>query len=214
MRRPRSWLLLCALHGVASTLVWWALPTTVEWLTWRSDEDLYYPWTLWTSAWVHQHTPHLIGLQLSLGALTAFAWVVRPPWPATVAWLLAWPLAQASLVLWPQVGYSVGLSGVLHAGWTVLAVQLLQRHIAVPQAQRWGVLLALGLLVKLGMESAWNHPVVWDSGNDKSVVQAAHLAGALWGLALGALAGWLPPRLARRRRPVPPPAVPEESVHP
>ncbi len=96
MRRPRSWLLLCALHGVASMLLWWTQPSTLEWMTWRSDEDLYYPWTLWTSAWVYQSTPQLIGHQLALGVLTAFAWVVRPPWTSTVAWLLAWPLAQAS----------------------------------------------------------------------------------------------------------------------
>ena len=30
MRRPRSWLLLCALHGVASMLLWWTQPTTLE----------------------------------------------------------------------------------------------------------------------------------------------------------------------------------------
>lgn len=213
MRLPRSWLLLCALHGVVSTLLWWAQPGALDALTWRADEGLTRPWTLWTSAWVHQNTPHLIGHQLALGVLTAFAWVVRPPWPSTLAWLLAWPLAQASLVLWPQIGYAVGLSAVLHAGWAVLAVQLLRRRIEMPRARRWGGLLALGLLLKLGLESAWNHPVVWDNGNDRSVVQAAHLAGALWGLCLGWLAGWLPPQ--RPRAQSSPPAAPShETVHP
>lgn len=213
MRRPRSWLLLCALHGVASMLLWWTQPTTLEWMTWRSDEDLHYPWTLWTSAWVYQSTPQLIGHQLALGVLTAFAWVVRPPWTSTLAWLLAWPLAQASLLLWPQIGYSIGLSGVLHAGWAVLAVQLLQRRIEMPQAQRWGGLLMAGLLLKLGLERAWDHPVVWDSGNDRSLVQAAHLAGAVWGLCLGGLARWLPTVRPRARAPSPP-APPDETVHP
>lgn len=210
MRRPRSWLLLCALHGVGSMLLWWAQPATLDGMTWRPDESLKHPWTLWTSAWVYKDTPQLIGHQLILGVLAAFAWVVRPPWTGTLAWLLAWPLAQGTLFLWPQVGYSIGLSGVLHAGWAVLAVQLLLGRIDMPLARRWGALLAVVLLIKLGLERAWDHPVVWDSGNDRSLVQASHLAGAAWGLLLAALAGWLPTGRGRSRTP----AAPEETVHP
>lgn len=210
MRHPRSWLLLCALHGVGSMLLWWAQPGTLERMTWRPDVDLDHPWTLWSSAWVYMDTAQLIGHQVMLGVLAAFAWVVRPPWTSTLAWLLAWPLAQGTLSLWPQVGYSIGLSGVLHAGWTVLAVQLLLGRIELPRARRWGVMLAVALVIKLGLERAWDHPVVWDAGNDRSLVQASHLAGAAWGLCLGTLAGWLPTGRGRTRTP----AAPEETVHP
>lgn len=210
MRHPRSWLLLCALHGVGSMLLWWAQPGTLERMTWRPDDDLHHPWTLWSSAWVYMDTAQLIGHQVMLGVLAAFAWVVRPPWTSTLAWLLAWPLAQGTLSLWPQVGYSIGLSGVLHAGWTVLSIHLLLGRIEMPLARRWGALLAVALLIKLGLERAWDHPVVWDSGNDRSLVQASHLAGAVWGLLLAALAGWLPTGRGRTRTP----AAPEETVHP
>ena len=214
MNGSRGWLLLCALHGVASMLLWWAPADTVALLTWRADEGLQRAWTLWSSAWVHLNTPHLIGNQLALGALTAFAWVVRPPLASALAWLLAWPLMQASLQLWPQIGYAVGLSGVLHAGVAVLAVQLLRRRIAVPQARRWGLLLGLGLLLKLGLERGWDHPVVWDTANHISIVQGAHLAGAFWGLWLGWLTSWLPqqrpPETAAQSKPAPV----SETVHP
>ena len=94
-----------------------------------------------------------------------------------------------------------------------MAVQLLQRRIEMPQAQRWGGLLLAGLLFTLGMERAWDHPVVWDSSNDRSLVQAAHLSGAVWGLCLGGLARWLP-TVRRRARAPSPPAPPDETVHP
>lgn len=187
MNRSHSWLLLCALHGVASMLLWWAPADTLALLTWQADGGLRRAWTLWSSAWVHLNTPHLISNQLALGVLTAFVWVVRPPLASALAWLLAWPLVQAVLPLWPQIGYAVGLSGVLHAGVAVLAVHLLRQRIALPQARRWGLLLGLGLLAKLGLERGWNHPVVWDTANHMSVVRGAHLAGAFWGLCLGLL---------------------------
>lgn len=186
MKGSRTWLLLCAFHGVLSMLLWWAQAAAVEPLIWRADGWAEHPWTLWTSAWVHLGTPHLIGNQLALGALTAAGWVLRPPPSATFAWALSWPLTQASLDAWPQVGYAVGLSGLLHAGIVVLAMHLMLAP--VPRALRlWGTALTLGVLVKLVIEHAWNQPVVWDPGNEMSVVQAAHLTGAAWGAALGAL---------------------------
>lgn len=192
MKRSASWLLLCALHGVASMLLWWAGAGTVDLFIWRADGWTRQPWTLWTSAWVHLNTPQLIINQMALGALTAFAWVIRPHWTSTVAWLLVWPLAQGCLVLWPQIGYAVGLSGVLHAGVAVLAMQLLRQRIAIPQARRWGGLLTLALLGKALLERGWAYPVVWDGASEVSVVQAIHLASTAWGLLLGLAVTWLP----------------------
>ena len=44
------------------------------------------------------NTPHLIGNQMALGAMTAMA-RVHPPRLCTLAWLLAWPLTTLTL-LW------------------------------------------------------------------------------------------------------------------
>jgi rhomboid family GlyGly-CTERM serine protease len=202
----RVWLALCALHGVMSMLACWARADVVDALTWQADTWTQQPWTLWTSSWVHLNTPHLIGNQVALGALAALAWVLRPTLAWALAWLLAWPLMQGSLLLWPQIGYAVGLSGVLHAGIAVAAAQLVLGRILVPKAQRWGALLALGLGAKLLIEQAWSYPVVWDAGNDMSVVQAAHLSAVFWG-ALVALA------LGRRGRgPAAPSALPASAA--
>ncbi|WP_439520518.1 rhomboid family intramembrane serine protease [Hydrogenophaga sp.] len=192
MNPSRAWLVVCCVHGVASMLLWWAQSGAVAALTWRADHWAEHPWTLWTSAWVHLNTPHLIGNQLALGALTAFAWLVRPSLRCTLAWLTAWPLMQFSLLWWPQIGYAVGLSGVLHAGAMVLAVQLIFKRIPIRKARRWGVLLALGVITKTLMERGWQYPVVWDRANDMSVVQAAHVSGVVWGLLLGLLVAWWP----------------------
>ncbi|MGE0098898.1 MAG: rhomboid family intramembrane serine protease [Hydrogenophaga sp.] len=200
MNPSRAWLVVCCVHGVASMLLWWAQPDAVEVLTWRADQWAERPWTLWTSAWVHLNTPHLIGNQLALGALTAFAWVVRPSLRCAMAWLTAWPLTQFTLLLWPQIGYAVGLSGLLHAGAMVLAVQLMFKRIPIRKARRWGALLALGVLTKTALERGWSYPVVWDRANDMSVVQAAHLGGVVWGMLLGLLIAWWPGWSAGRLR--------------
>ncbi|MFA6615540.1 MAG: hypothetical protein WCS60_05585, partial [Hydrogenophaga sp.] len=88
MRGSRTWLLLCAIHGVASVLLWWARISAQDALTWHADTWVDHPWTLWTSTWVHRNTPHLIVNQVALGVLTALAWVLRPTRAATLAWFL------------------------------------------------------------------------------------------------------------------------------
>lgn len=198
MRRGAfSWLLVCALHGVASSLLWWAREPLLDQLIWHSDGASGRPWTVWTSAWVHLNTPQLITNQVVLGLLTFAAWWLRPPLPATLAWLLSWPLLQLTLPLWPHVGYSTGLSGPLHAGFAVLAVALLLGQIDAPKARRWGALLLLFLAGKLLLEQAWAYPVVWDTAHNRSVVRAAYLCGALWGVASALLMAAVWPKLRR-----------------
>ncbi|MCV0438584.1 MAG: rhomboid family intramembrane serine protease [Hydrogenophaga sp.] len=191
-----SWLLLCCVHGAASMLLWWWGDGAAQALTWNAADWPARPWTLWTSAWVHLNTQHLVGNQLALGALVAFGWMVRPDLRCTTAWLLAWPLNQISLLLWPQIGSAVGLSGLLHAGTMVLAVQIALDRIPIRGARFWGGLLALGALTKVVLEGGWLRPMVWDASHSMLVVQAAHLTGVLWGLLLGLAAAWRfrPPR--------------------
>jgi hypothetical protein len=199
MKGSRTWLVLCGLHGVASSLLWWVRDSSLQTLTWQAESVWQMPWTLWTSAWVHMNPPHLIFSQMALGMLAALAWVLRPPLISTLAWLLSWPLAQACLIFWPQIGYAAGLAGLMHAGVAVLAVHLLMGVLRVHKGRRWGSLLLLALLAKLGMERAWAFPVVWDASTELSVVQALHLTSALWGAAMAVAlpVGW---RAWRRRQ--------------
>lgn len=190
MRASRSWLLLCAMHAVGSMLLWWAGESFYAPLVWRADSAGSTPWTWWSSAWVHLNTAHLISNQIALGMLAGLAWIVRPSRRSTWVWLLCWPLLQLSLLLWPQIGYAVGLTGLLHAGAAILGVDMLLRRIHIPKARRWGGLLLLALLIKLALEQAWRQPVVWDAADDTAVVQALHLSGAVWGVVLSFRAGW------------------------
>mgnify|MGYP000732884295 CR=1 FL=1 len=109
-----------------------------------------------------------------------------------VAWLLAWPLTQISLLCWPQVGHAVGLSGLMHAGTLLLAVQIALARIPIRGARFWGLLLIWGVLTKVVLERGWSHPLVWDAGQQLWVVQAAHVTGAFWGVVLGLMVAALP----------------------
>lgn len=179
--RSKAWLALCLLHAVASMLVWWGGETWADFLTWRSDHWAGRPWTWWTTAWVHVHTPHLIGNQLAVGALAAMAWLLRPNVWASLAWLLAWPLTTLALLTWPQIGYCVGLSGQIHVALTIVGLHMALGEIRVRKGRRWGSLLLAGLLAKAVLEQGWHWPVVWDDAADMSVVQAVHLAGTACG---------------------------------
>lgn len=193
MKPPRAWWALCGLHGAASLLMWWAgqdNPASV-WV-WRADDGLQHPWTLWTSAWVHLSTPHLVGNLLAMGGVAAAGWVLRPDTRCALAWLLAWPLTQVSLLLWPQVGYATGLSGLMHAGTLLLAVQVALGRLPIRGARFWGGLLTLAVITKVVLERGWAAPLAWDADADIQVVQAAHVTGAAWGVLLGLLVAVLP----------------------
>ncbi len=196
MKRPRSWLLLCALHGLASLLLWWSPQTVADAFTWRADSWIRHPWTVWTGAWVHLNAPHLIGNLLVLTAYLTIGWVARPDGRCALAWLLAWPLVQLSLLLWPEVQQVVGLSGLLHAGALVVAVHLALGRLPIQRARFWGLLLGAAVLSKVALEQAWQRPVVWDGTHELFVVQVAHLAGVCWGIVLGLATGWSAPRRA------------------
>lgn len=194
MNPARHWLWLCALHGALSLLVWCSGPDLAQALTWRSADWPAAPWTLWTSAWVHLNLPHLISNLLAMGGVAAAGWVLRPDARSTLAWLLAWPLTQISLLGWPQVNYAVGLSGLMHAGTLLLAVQMARGRIPTRGGRFWGWLLIGGVLTKVVLERGWSQPLAWDAGNQLWVAQAAHVTGAAWGVLLGLLVALLPAR--------------------
>ena len=196
-----SWLWLCGLHAALSLLVWWSPPGVADALTWRAGEWTARPWSLWSSAWVHLNRPHLVGNVLAMGGVAAAGWVLRPGARCTLAWLLAWPLTQVSLLLWPQVGYAVGLSGLMHAGILVLAVQVALRRLPIQGARFWGGLLVVVVLTKVLLERGWSQPIVWDADSRLPVVLAAHTTGAFWGALLGLV---VPPVLVKLARKSPP----------
>lgn len=189
--RAKLWLSICLLHALASMLVWWMGEPLSQVMTWRAEGWLHRPLTLWTSAWVHRNTPHFISNQLAVGALAAMAWVLRPDVRVSLAWLAAWPLVPLSLPWWPHVSYYMGLSGLIHAAVAGVAVYLLAGEVRVKLARRWGLMLALGLVIKLLLEQAWLRPVVWSEGLGMSVVQSAHLVGVV----AAAVLTWLAMRL-------------------
>ena len=180
--RSKLWLSLCVLHAVASMLVWWMGERLAAWMIWRADDWDDRPWSLWSSAWVHMNTQHLISNQLAVGALAAMAWVLKPGLRASLAWLLTWPVIPLVLPYWPHIGYYAGLSGLIHAAVAVVGVYLVAGRTTVPMARRWGGMLLLGLVTKLLIERAWHWPVVWSDNLGISVVQASHLVGAVAGM--------------------------------
>ena len=176
-RSLAAWPVLCALLALASCAVWWSGGSAA--LTWKSAKWQAQPWTLWSASLAHLTFLHLFGNLLALAVLALLGVFLRAGRSAAGAVLLAWPLGTLALIFWPQVGGYSGLSGLLCA---MLAV--LWFHAASGQAGRmpsW--VLALALALKLLSEHAWSRPIGYDPQWGFNVVYAAHLAGALCGVA-------------------------------
>ncbi len=173
-------LLLPALAG------WWlggpGTPPAIEWQRARLFDQ---PWRWWSAAWVHYSTLHLAANAAGALLVAALGMVARLPARAAVAWLAAWPLTHLALWLRPGLASYGGLSGVLHAGVAVVMVSLLHE----PSTRRFGVVLGLGLLVKLLLESPWGPALRIDTAGEIATVPFAHAAGALVGTLCAAL--WL-----------------------
>ena len=104
---------------------------------------------------------------------------------SAVAWALAWPATQFALVLQPALLHYGGLSGVLHAGVTIAALQLIL--FGAPRSRLIGVMLALGLAVKLWLEAPWGAPLRQVDGWDIAIAPLAHATGVLAGAVFGAV---------------------------
>jgi rhomboid family GlyGly-CTERM serine protease len=162
-------------------------------LVWYAAAWPQHPWMLWTASLVHLSFAHLL---VNLGALLVLALlgvVVQARWPAMLSVLLAWPMGTLALAWWPQVGWYAGMSGLLTAMLAVLCV-----HAALQAGTRIvAAVLAVALLGKLLSEQAWSQPMAFEPLWGFNVVNAAHLTGALAGLACAmVLAAWLPARQA------------------
>jgi len=184
--------LLLALPALANRI---GASTAIDW---QPGLALHEPWRWWSAAWVHFSRMHL-ALNLAGAALVAGLGVSAPVGPrAAVAWLMAWPLTHLGLLLKPALLHYGGLSGVLHAGAAVVAVELL-RH--ADRRRRWiGVAFAALLMAKLLFEAPWGPALRHPAGWDIAIAPLAHATGAMAGMMCALLlAGRTPRQLLMRR---------------
>lgn len=185
-----AWLLTSLMLGVPAALAGWvplAQPST-QWPMWAQqwalhpDAGWHQPaWAFWSSAWLHGSSAHLHKNLIALGLLAILGASARLPRHATLAWLLAWPLTQIGMLHQPLHTY-IGLSGVLHAGFAVVALHQLTHPIQMDRHQRiLGLILLVGLIFKILMENPWQHALIQPAGSDINVAPWAHLSGAAAG---------------------------------
>jgi rhomboid family GlyGly-CTERM serine protease len=177
---PRAWAwalpaAVLALGSLAAVF----LPSAL--LDWQPALAWTQPWRWWTAAWVHWSMLHLLANFAGLALVTALGLLARLPARAAWAWALAWPLTQLGLLLRPELPRFGGLSGVLHAGVAIAALQLL-RSSAEPRQRLIGGLLLLGLALKLAFEAPWGPALQPRPGWDIAVVPWSHLCGSVAGL--------------------------------
>jgi rhomboid family GlyGly-CTERM serine protease len=162
------------------------LPDARAALEWQREAAWQQPWRLWTAAIVHFNPQHLMVNVLGCVALAFAGASARMSSRAVRTWLLAWPLTHLALLAASDLQRYVGLSGVLHAGVAVLAVELtLARQ---GRDRRVGLALAAGLALKLLLERPWLSPVSVGGDWPFPVASVAHLTGAISGAACATLA--------------------------
>jgi len=177
LRSPRAWAGLSVGLALGALALW---SVTRESLDWQPALAWSQPWRLWTAAFVHLSPLHLQANLLGCAVVAAFGVVARLPGHATWAWLAAWPLTHAALALQPSLLHYGGLSGLLHAGVAIAAVQLAGRTRLRSRLVGWAVLT--GLVTKLVLERAWIGPTQAVAGWDIPIAPLAHLTGTVAGL--------------------------------
>lgn len=177
----RSWLALSAvLAGLALTLWLSAAGTAAATWDWQPGLALTQPWRWWTAAGVHLSALHLGANLLGTALVAALGAAAGCDARATLAWAAAWPLTQLGLLVQPTLAHYAGLSGVLHAGVAVAAVQLIAGERG---RRRWiGVALLAGLAAKLLLEAPWQAALRLSPGWDFAVAPLAHASGSAAGL--------------------------------
>lgn len=180
---PRAWASM-AIALALGALALWSAPR--EAFDWQPGLAVTQPWRLWTAALVHLSPLHLQANLLGCAVVAVFGIAAGLPRHAAWAWLAAWPLTHAVLALQPLLLHYGGLSGLLHAGVAIAALQLArQTH----QRRRWiGGAVLTGLAAKLVFEQAWLGPTQVVPGWDIRIAPLAHLTGAAAGLLCGAVA--------------------------
>jgi rhomboid family GlyGly-CTERM serine protease len=164
-------LALCALGGGGFR------PGALEWqpaLAWRE------PWRAWTAVAVHYSALHLVANLAGAALVGALGWFARLPRSVAIAWLAAWPLTQLGLLARPDLLHYGGLSGVLHAGVACAAWPLAAHARGARRAI--GVLVLVGLAIKVASESPWGAPLRAPPGWDIATAPFAHASGLVAGI--------------------------------
>jgi rhomboid family GlyGly-CTERM serine protease len=148
----------------------------IDWqpaLAWRE------PWRWWSAAWVHYSRMHLVVNLAGAILVAALGAAAQVDSRAAPAWLLAWPLTHLGLLYNPRLEHYGGLSGVLHAGVAVVAVQLLGG--ATKHARWTGAAIGGALVAKVLSEAPWGAPLRHPAGWDIAVAPLAHATGLVAG---------------------------------
>jgi rhomboid family GlyGly-CTERM serine protease len=189
-----AWQALAALLAAGALAAWWA--PSARW-DWQPALAASQPWRCWSAAFVHWSPLHLLANLLGTAVLAALGRAAELPARAALAWFLAWPLTQLGLLAQPALAHFGGLSGVLHAGVAVAAVELLLGARGRP---RWiGAAIAAGLLLKIGLEQPWGPPLRHPADWDIAIAPLAHATGAAAGALLAVAAATALPRRGPRQ---------------
>jgi rhomboid family GlyGly-CTERM serine protease len=177
-----AWSGLCAALALLCIAVW-LLPVDFQIaMRWRADTCASQPWTLWTASLTHFSDTHLLVNLLALLCLGVLGQLMGLQRADVLALLLAWPLVHLSLLLWPEIQFYAGFSGLNHALAAIIIARsaidlIVQHHFSVI-----AFLLTPMLLAKLIWEAPWAQPLRMDASWGFTVVQAAHLTGAVAGV--------------------------------
>jgi len=150
-------------------------------------------WPLATGHLVHLDASHAA---VDIASLVLVAWIFSADLASSTEQVLV--LAAGAVAvdagLWflhPEVARYVGLSGLLHA-WFAAGVAVWIASVFDDPVDRrrvaWGVLLGIGLIVKLALEAGDRS--IWAASFGWPVVTAAHRWGAAGGVLVGFALAW------------------------
>jgi hypothetical protein len=162
------------------------------------------PLNLWTCAWLHANTRHLVANLGGLALILSLGWILKLPPRTALAWLLAWPITHLALLLDPRLATYYGLSGVLHAGLSIIATSLIaQAH--PDRASKWttayGWALLLGMLAKCWLENPHWQALLPRPGLGMNAAPMSHWAGTLVGIGITLILSLLRTHRCSKSRP-------------
>jgi rhomboid family GlyGly-CTERM serine protease len=177
----RAWCGLAALLAVGAALAFGHAQNALDW---QPALALREPWRAVSAAFVHYSALHLLANLAGTALVGALGFFAHVRARVAAAWLVAWPLTQIGLLARPDLLHYGGLSGVLHAGATCVAMELVVR--ARGPRRAIGALLLFAVIVKVASETPWGEALRHPAGWDIATAPFAHASG----LAAGALS-WL-----------------------
>ena len=177
-----AWCGVALLLAGPALLVHWssAGPAGLLAIDWQPGLAFTQPWRAWSAVWVHYSDLHLAANLAGAALVAALGWAAPLPRRAALAWFAAWPLTQFGLLAQPSLAHYGGLSGVLHAGVAVAAVQLVRE--GGRRRRVLGVAILSGLALKVLLEAPWAGPLAHPPGWNIATAPLAHASGVLAGL--------------------------------